>query len=274
MKYWLTLSLLLQISLAIAQTTVYQPFEADSAAEPRGGSPFFNTFLQTNLQKPTAAEAKGEGGRVIVSGIVEIDGSVSDVKLSKTFRPDCDREALRVFRLFNAWKPAIKNGKPVRQQVVMPITFKPNPPFIYENGVRIAYFDADRKPLSDSSRAQYKQVLPIDSMGIPTGDAVVYKASKNSWKEDFRLPLVRKENGFRGKSGRPGYLIGYQDAIIQWEGQLISVDDRGMLIRKAYFQDGKRADTELIYHQMALSPIRLTNLRQVPLPHPGMRMDK
>ncbi|AKD57484.1 TonB family protein [Spirosoma radiotolerans] len=252
MKFWLTLSLFLRISWAVAQTTIYQPFEADSAAEPRGGIPFFNTFLQTNLRKPTAAEAKGEGGRVIVSGIVETDGRLTDVKLGKTFRPDCDHEALRVFKLFNAWKPALKGGRPVRQQVTMPITFKPNTPFIYENGTRTDYFDANNKPLPDSSRARYKQVSPIDSIGIPTGDAVVYKASKNSWKEEFRLPLVRKENGFRGKSGKTGYLIGYQNAISQLDGQLISVDDRGALLRQAYFKDGKRVGAELIYYSNGL----------------------
>lgn len=252
MKYWLALSLLLHLSLAIAQTTVFQPFETDSVAEPRGGIPFFNTFLQTNLRKPTAAQAKGEGGRVIVSGIVETDGRLTDVKVGKTFRPDCDYEALRVFKLFNAWKPALKDGKPVRQQITMPITFKPNTPFVYENGSRIDYFDSDNKPLSDSSQARYKQVSPIDSIGIPTGDIVVYKANRNAWKEEFRLPLVRQESSFRGKSGRAGYLVGYQNAIIQWEGQLISVDDRGMLMRKAYFQDGKRADTELIYYSNGL----------------------
>ncbi|GAB3799492.1 hypothetical protein GCM10028819_22870 [Spirosoma humi] len=252
MKYWLTLSVLLYVSFAAAQTTVYQPFEADSVAEPRGGIPFFNTFLQTNLRKPTAAQARGEGGRVIVSGIVDVDGRLTDVKVGKTFRPDCDHEALRVFKLFNAWKPALKGGKPVRQQITMPITFKPNTPFRYENGSRIDYFDADNKPLTDSSQARYKQISPIDSIGIPSGDIVVYKANRNAWKEEFRLPLIKQESGFRGKSGKTGYLIGYQNAIIQLDGQLISLDDQGALLRQAYFKDGKRAGTELIYYPTGL----------------------
>lgn len=121
MKYWLTLTLLLHLSLAVAQTTVFQLFEADSVAKPRGGIPFFNTFLQTNLRKPTAAQARGEGGRVIISGIVETDGRLTDVKVGRTFQPDCDHEALRVFKLFNAWKPGYKGGKPVRQEVNMPV---------------------------------------------------------------------------------------------------------------------------------------------------------
>ncbi|WP_461126859.1 TonB family protein [Spirosoma aerophilum] len=233
---------------SMAQSTVYQAFEADTAAEPRGGMAYMTAFLQANLRKPIAAEAKGVGGRVVLSGIVETDGRISDVKLMNSLQPDCDREALRVFSLFNAWKPAYKAGKPVRQQVSIPVYFKPNTPFIYQNGARISYFDADDKPLADSSKARYKQIVPLDSLGIPAGDIVVYKAKGDSWKEDRRVSLIQKPTSIRSASGRPGYLIGYPNSIIQWDGLLVSVDDRGALLRQAYFQNGKRVGTELNYH--------------------------
>ncbi|QDK78083.1 TonB family protein [Spirosoma sp. KCTC 42546] len=248
MKLWPILFLLFAVSFANAQSTIYQEFETDSAAEPRGGMPYMATFLQANLRKPLAAEAKGIGGRVIVNGIVEPDGTISNVKIINSFRPDCDREAARVFSLFNAWKPAYKGGKPVRQQVNIPITFKPNPPFMYENGARISYFDSEDKLLTDSTKARYKQIMPIDSAGIPTGDIVLYKAKGNAWKEERRIPLVQKPNSIPGASGKTGYLIGYQNGIIQWDGLLISVDDKGALLRQAYFQNGRRSGTELNYH--------------------------
>ncbi len=134
MKYIFT-TLLISLSLiTIAQSVVYQGFEADSAAEPRGGMPFLTTFLRVNLRKPIAAEASGAGGRVILSAIIEPDGQPSDVKVVQAFRPDCGREAVRVFSRFGAWKPAYKDGKPVRQLVTIPAMFPANEPFRYENG--------------------------------------------------------------------------------------------------------------------------------------------
>ncbi|SOD91923.1 energy transducer TonB [Spirosoma fluviale] len=252
MKFRVTLFFLLYTFSSFAQTAIYQAFEADSAAEPRGGMPYLTTFLQSNLRKPIAAEAQGIGGRVVVTGIVEPDGRISDVKVVNAFRPDYDREAVRVFALFNAWKPGYKGGKPVRQYVNIPVTFKPNPPFIYENGARVSYFDGADKLIADSSKAQFKQTVPIDSLGIPSGDIVLYKARGKAWKEETRMPLIRKENGVRGASGKSGYLIGYQNGIIQWNGLLVTVDDKGAILRQTYFQDGKRSGTELVYHPTGL----------------------
>ncbi len=248
MKNWLILFYLLVGSSAIAQSTVYQGFEADSAAEPRGGMSFLNTFIQTNLRKPIAAESKGIGGRVILTGIVEADGRIADVKVINSFRPDCDREAVRVFRLFNAWKPAMKDGKAVRQQVNIPVIFKPNAPFSYVSGERITYFGTDEKLTTDSSKAEYKQIATVDSIGLPSGDIVLYKISKKGWKEESRLPLVRKNNAYRNSAGKPVHLIGYPNSIIQREGLLISVDSTGALIGQTYFQKGKRIGTELTYY--------------------------
>jgi TonB family protein len=66
------------------------------------------------------------------------------------------------------------------------------------------------------------------------------------------MPLIRKENGVRGSSGKSGYLIGYQDGIVQLNGLLVSVDDKGAILRQTFFQDGKRSGTELVYHPNGL----------------------
>ena len=68
---------------SMAQSTIYKAFEADTAAEPRGGMEFLTTFIQANLRKPIAAEAKGISGRVILSGVVEADGRISQVKATE-----------------------------------------------------------------------------------------------------------------------------------------------------------------------------------------------
>jgi TonB family protein len=232
----------------VAQQSFYKEFEVDSAAQPRGGMAYLTTFIQTNLRKPIAAEALGLGGTVIVNGIVEPDGHISSVNVLKSFRPDCDREAVRVFGLYNAWKPAKKDGKVVRQVVNIPVVFRKNEPFIYANGNRISYFDEEQKSTPDSSKAYYKQITPLDSIGLPAGDIVLYKSIGKKWKEVSRSQLVRKNSTDNNWPGKSVYRVGYLNSVLEIDGPLAVVDKEGLLLRRVYFQDKKRVVPELIYH--------------------------
>ena len=106
-------------------------------------------------------------------------------------------------------------------------------------GAQIAYFDADSKPISDSSQARYKQVSPLDSAGFPTNDIVLYKGKINSWTEETRLPLVRQPNIGRTGDGRQTNAIGYQNGRFRWEGLLIVVDNNGNRVQQVYYQNEK-----------------------------------
>lgn len=243
------LSLLLLVSVPVfAQTTPYQAFEVDSVAEPRGGFTFFNTFIQATLRKPIPAQVAGLGGRTIVEGVVEPNGHISNVKAIQSFRPDCDQEAVRVFSLFNAWKPARKNGQAVRQRVAIPVTFEANEPFTYVIGTRITYFGADSKVTADSTQAKYKQIAPIDTNGVSTGDIVVYESKSKGWKEYYRLPLVRRKNSNLNNGEGVTYTVGNQNYKKDWHGDLFTVDEAGTIRQQAFYQDGKRSGIEFSYH--------------------------
>ncbi len=248
MKTCLFAFLLLLSLSAVSQPAVYQGFEADSAAEPRGGMAFLTLFLQNNLRKPIQAEAAGIGGRVIMGGVVETDGRITAVNVMRSLRPDCDREAMRVFSLFNAWKPAQKAGKPVRQQVVIPVTFSPNTPFTFEQGARINYYNAENKPLVDSSAARYKQVAPLDSSGFPSGDIVLYKLKGKSWKEDARMPLVRKKVASQTDPAKSIYWVGFQNGDKQWDGRVVGFTESGSLINQTYYANGGHRGSTQTYH--------------------------
>ncbi|MGF7215729.1 TonB family protein [Spirosoma lacussanchae] len=243
---------LLTIS-SLAQPVAYQSFETDSAAEPRGGMPSLSTFLQTNLRKPIEAEAQGIGGRVVLSGIVESDGRLSDIKVVQSLRPDCDREAIRVFSRFQAWRPAYKNGKAVRQFVTIPVTFKANKPFPYVNGNRISYYDANQNLLPDSSDlARYKQLTPTDSNGLPNGNIMVYQLKRQVWKEQATLPFVRKRSDLCSRSGKPVYMVGVVQQTNQWQGRVADVDETGTLVRQAFYNNGERVGYQLDYYSNGL----------------------
>lgn len=249
MKTQLLVYFLLFCSPALAQETVYQPFEADSAAQPRGGIAYLNTFLQTNLRKPIGLESKGIGGRVDVSGIIEADGRVTDVKATPSKFPEFDREAVRVFRLFNAWQPAQKGDRAVRQRINSAVTFKPNPPFPYVNGARISYYDADQKLLADSSElVKFKQVAPTDTTGLPIGDIVIFQRKRQDWKEYYRLSFTRRKSIPSSPSDKSVVTLGIQQANGQWQGRVVGVDKAGALVNQSFYANGERTGYELDYH--------------------------
>lgn len=65
-------------------------------------------------------------GTVIISLIVEADGSVSDRKYLKRLCPKFDEEAMRVALLMEKWEPGTLKGEKVRTKVNLPISFKIN----------------------------------------------------------------------------------------------------------------------------------------------------
>lgn len=90
---------------------------------PGGGSAFIQ-WLTRQLRYPPLAQSQRIQGRVVVSFIVNKDGSIADVKLEKSVNALLDREALRVIRMMPRWKPGVHNNQPCRTMVVVPVVFK------------------------------------------------------------------------------------------------------------------------------------------------------
>ena len=63
-------------------------------------------------------------GRVVVSFIVEKDGSLTDIKVEKSIDPLFDKEAVRVVKTMPKWEPGMWNGKPARVKYCIPIRFR------------------------------------------------------------------------------------------------------------------------------------------------------
>lgn len=162
----------------------FQPFEVDKPAEPRGGQAMLDLYLKTNLRIPLKAEADHVSGRVFLQAVVETDGRLSDISVLGSLRPDCDREALRLLSLFNAWQPAEKNGKPVRQQIAIPVLFKSDLPVYIGTGERIDFYARDGSSVpEDATRAIVKRIALVDSLGFPTGDITFMEKSGKRWKK-------------------------------------------------------------------------------------------
>ena len=89
-----------------------------------GGWSAFMQWLTKNLKYPYQAQKDKIQGMVVVSFIVNKDGTVADVKVSTSADPVLDREALRVMRMMPRWKPGKDKGKVCRTMVAVPVVFK------------------------------------------------------------------------------------------------------------------------------------------------------
>ena len=88
-----------------------------------GGPQELFKFLSENVQYPAEAEKAGIQGRVILTFVVEKDGSISKPTVVKSVDPLLDAEAVRVISAMPNWKPGKQNGKVVRVKYTVPLSF-------------------------------------------------------------------------------------------------------------------------------------------------------
>jgi protein TonB len=96
----------------------------ENTAAPRGGLPAFYQDIGGRIKYPAQARRMRIEGKVFVEFVVNKDGSIQDVKVVKGIGAGCDEEAVRVIETSPSWTPARQRGKPVRQRMILPITFK------------------------------------------------------------------------------------------------------------------------------------------------------
>nr|WP_314753938.1 TonB family protein [uncultured Prevotella sp.] len=89
-----------------------------------GGPTALMTYLSQNTKYPVVAQENGVQGRVVVSFVVERDGSITDVRVVRSVDPSLDKEATRVVKSMPNWIPGKQNGSTVRVKYNVPVSFK------------------------------------------------------------------------------------------------------------------------------------------------------
>lgn len=89
-----------------------------------GGPSALMEYLHDHVKYPVVAQENGVQGRVVVSFIVERDGSITDVRVVRSVDPSLDREAARVVSSMPRWTPGKQNGSAVRVKYNVPVMFK------------------------------------------------------------------------------------------------------------------------------------------------------
>ncbi len=96
---------------------------ADRNAEFPGGMNAMVAFVSENLSYPEEAKDSGIEGKVFVEFVIEADGTAGNAVVKKSLSPELDAAALAVIDQMPKWTPAMKDGKAVSMELVLPVSF-------------------------------------------------------------------------------------------------------------------------------------------------------
>jgi protein TonB len=88
-----------------------------------GGTDALIKYLGENIRYPSKAKEAGISGTVIISFVVEKDGSISSVKVVHGIGGGCNEEAIRIVSLMPKWTPGKQRGRAIRTQFQIPLIF-------------------------------------------------------------------------------------------------------------------------------------------------------
>lgn len=105
-------------------TGIYSNAGIEVKADFPGGMPKFYQYIQKSFRTDDMDGAV----KIIVSFIVEKDGSLTDIKVARDISRGgkAGKEAKRVLERSPKWKPGVQNGRPVRVRYSLPINIQVN----------------------------------------------------------------------------------------------------------------------------------------------------
>ena len=89
-----------------------------------GGQAALFEYLSKNVKYPADAEKKKIEGRVLVTFVVNTDGSITDIEVVRKAFPSLDAEAVRVISGMPKWIHGEQKGQKVRVKYTVPLNFR------------------------------------------------------------------------------------------------------------------------------------------------------
>jgi len=108
----------------VEDNNVYDPFALEVNPKFSGGRDAFYEYIANSIKYPTFEQKWNIGGRVILSFVIEKDGSLSQVEVLKGVSEGIDKEAIRVIENAPNWEAGRQRGQAVRVKMTIPIYFK------------------------------------------------------------------------------------------------------------------------------------------------------
>lgn len=89
-----------------------------------GGDEACLRWIKENINYPKECKELGVQGRVIAKMIVNADGKITDIKITRSPDERLSAEAIRIIKAMPDWIPAKKDGKAVESTFNLPIMFR------------------------------------------------------------------------------------------------------------------------------------------------------
>ncbi len=100
------------------------PDEVDVLPEYPGGINNARKYIGERVEYPASAIENDIEGTLVVTFVIERDGSITDIKIDRGLGYGLDEEVIRVMKKMPKWIPAKLNGKNVQYKMRMPVSFK------------------------------------------------------------------------------------------------------------------------------------------------------
>ncbi|MCE7991251.1 MAG: TonB family protein [Roseivirga sp.] len=89
-----------------------------------GGAKAWGKFLNKNFKYPRSAARMGIEGKVNLSFVVDKNGVISDIQVTRGIGGGCDEEAIRVLSQSPKWNPGKQRGNAVKSRMAIQIKFQ------------------------------------------------------------------------------------------------------------------------------------------------------
>lgn len=186
-----------KFNLSQAEDKVYT--QVDKQPMFPGGLEGLSKFLQDNIHYPKADREDGISGKVIITFIVEKDGSISDVRPVRGPSQTMKDEAIRVMRASPKWTPGYQNGNPVSVSYTVPINFT-----LETQDGATPHINLDSL-LKSKSMGKNQPLYIVDGVEYKNGSPL-----KNIKQEDIQsMEVLKDETATKlyGDAGKNGVII-------------------------------------------------------------------
>ncbi|MEM9836850.1 MAG: energy transducer TonB [Bacteroidota bacterium] len=172
-----------QTDSLVVDTTVYvvadeaprfpsrcEQYDTTAAAKSQCAQIALLRYISSRSFYPQEAREKGIQGSPVISFIVEADGTINQPKILRDPGGQLGMAALQAvlaMRTEVRWRPAIKDGKPVRYRYTLPVKFKLEDPKPYQlMGADTVYTELDT-PLGYQGGTEALQAYFTESLNYP-----------------------------------------------------------------------------------------------------------
>jgi len=210
-------------SMAINNSELFTAVE--QAPSFPGGLDAFYKFLARNTVYPEAMRVNNIQGKVIVTFVVEKDGSLSNVRALRGPGYGANEEAVRVVSLSPKWTPGNQNGRAVRVQFTTSLMF--------------SLSDAEAGTVANADSGKTDAIYIVDGKEMGNADAQAFLKNANN----IMSINVKKDPSNRAKGIMEITTTENRDVTYFVDGKKVSaVDARVILNSNSYHTMGYGTD--------------------------------